>query len=1286
MAEAEPILATAVEATSTLGTGDAEETALEDLFTPERIGPYDILDRLGQGGMSVVFAATHREQGSRVAIKVVRTPSEMNLGALRREIHGLSRIDHPKVVPVIDSGIHQGRPWFAMPLIEGPTLRLRLRELWANPDAGSEARWEAQTQVESPPDSGAEFQLESEAHAGPAATAELGPLEDRPGAVASERPPPPAARPPAAAGALEELLGVFHSLCETLAYIHGRGLVHRDLKPENVILAEGKGPTLVDFGLIARFGAREGRESVEGEYALAGTPGYMAPEQILQELVDARTDLYALGCMLYEALTNRRPFGDARGLDLVQRQLYESPSAPSEWVRGISPELDALVLRLLARNPQGRVGHAADAAEILRRQLGRPAAEVEAVDVQYLYRPTLAGRLHTLTELEGLLSRAEKGEGRVALLVGRSGIGKTRLAVELMASAARRRTKVYQGACLPLGAADSSTSGRLQGAPLQPFRGLLRALADHCRRHGTRATETYLGDALAVLRVYAPELADVPGAEFHDEAVGLSGEAAQRRVMQALVKVMNAFAEDEPFLLVLDDVQWADPLTLDVLAAIGEGDLALRHAMILCTGRSESTREEFVKLRRNAGIAVTELETLDAEAVASIVEDMLASEAVPRAFTDYLSRASDGNPFFVAEYLRTAVEDRLLRREITGEWVLAAHVDSSASGRLESLPLPDSVEALVLRRVVQLDARSRRVLDAAAVIGSEIEAELVAEVLDCSVDELYDPLAELMSHAVLRSEDDGTVAFSHQKVRELTYGELPDQTRRALHRRAAEALETRSEDPAVLPLLATHWYAAEVPDRAFEALDRAGQAALAAYAPTSAVPFFEKALALIQADKGARARVEVDSYTRARLHRDYGWARYCNGDVSGFLDHSHRALDHLGLGTPESKLGWAWAATSHLAKHLGAYVVPSRWLVAKMRHRRRRLELGAETASALSWGYIYGNSPPRALGLSLIAANLSARAGARGPRAIPYTMLGATLGSLGLGRAADRYFSVARQSAGEVREVGQAFVQAWIEGIHHYNFARWQRGDAMVFEVLERGRKAGDAHAVINSLTIASIGAYHRGDLRRSYDYADEARELARANHYLVLETVTRCQVAVVHMHRGAFDRAAAMLADREDEDPEVEGVMTLISRRSIQAGALWHLDQPGPALEAAEEAVRLLEQNPAGNMTSVMAHLWLPAVYMRVLAERPVGDPGTHDLLARARQTLGWAQRFGRMYPIGRPIADRHRATFDAWMGDERRAERLQARAAETARRLGMHEEFRLARVGAAAPGESMR
>src|SRR5262245_5673300 len=227
------------------------------------LGPYETIEPIGKGGMGVVYRARHRVSGEHVALKTVAIPRPGLLACIRREIHALSRLDHPGIVRIHDHGVEAGIPWYAMELVEGPTLRehaLLLRG--ASGDGGPTLRF------------------------APGATGATAPVAAR--------------APEAAGGALLPLLGVVESVCHALAFLHGEGLVHRDLKPENIVLRADGTAVLVDFGLLATFHAPQGRDALEISGDVLGTIAYMSPEQSRGEMVDARSDLYGLGCILYE--------------------------------------------------------------------------------------------------------------------------------------------------------------------------------------------------------------------------------------------------------------------------------------------------------------------------------------------------------------------------------------------------------------------------------------------------------------------------------------------------------------------------------------------------------------------------------------------------------------------------------------------------------------------------------------------------------------------------------------------------------------------------------------------------------------------------------------------------------------------------------------------------------------------------------------------------------------------------------------------------------------------------
>jgi serine/threonine protein kinase len=298
------------------------------------VGDFDRLELLGRGGMGMVWRARRRDTGEEVALKLPSAQVPGALEGLGREIRALAAIDHPGVVRMVADGVLDGEPWYAMELIEGDTLRSRVARTW-------QARFDTDQTLASG----------------------LG-----------EPPRSPEVQPPAAPWASEhvqELLAPMIELCDALAHVHGAGLVHCDLTPSNVLVRRDGEPVLIDFGLVAP-ASQVPRHCATAGSPVPGTPLYMAPEQIRGEVVDARTDLYALGCILYEIATGMPPFVAPTVAGVLASHLVDEPSPPSQLAPAVPAWLDELVRGLLAKARCNRIGSAREVAAALARGL-RPA-------------------------------------------------------------------------------------------------------------------------------------------------------------------------------------------------------------------------------------------------------------------------------------------------------------------------------------------------------------------------------------------------------------------------------------------------------------------------------------------------------------------------------------------------------------------------------------------------------------------------------------------------------------------------------------------------------------------------------------------------------------------------------------------------------------------------------------------------------------------------------------------------------------------------------------------------
>lgn len=266
-------------------------------------GRYHVTGELGRGGMATVYVARDETHGRQVAVKVLAPEVARAVGPDRflEEIRITARLGHPNILPLIDSGKLEDVPYYITPLIQGASLRDRLKA--------------------------------------------DGPLS------------------------VEESLTLGKALAEALAHAHAQDVIHRDLKPANVLLDHSGNPYLADFG-IARAFTRKGERVRTSSGLLLGTPAYMSPEQISEDSeVDGRSDVYGLGCLVYEALAGRPPFTASSDRALLMAHLTRPPRSIREERPEVPPGLDSLLRQAMAKDPADRIQTAADLARRFDREL-----------------------------------------------------------------------------------------------------------------------------------------------------------------------------------------------------------------------------------------------------------------------------------------------------------------------------------------------------------------------------------------------------------------------------------------------------------------------------------------------------------------------------------------------------------------------------------------------------------------------------------------------------------------------------------------------------------------------------------------------------------------------------------------------------------------------------------------------------------------------------------------------------------------------------------------------------
>ncbi|MEL6179852.1 MAG: AAA family ATPase, partial [Myxococcota bacterium] len=628
---------------------------------------------------------------------------------------------------------------------------------------------------------------------------------------------------------MAEGLELVVQVCHALGYVHGEGLVHCDVKPGNILVTPEQRALLVDFGLVVPFANRVDVRAMDKAGILAGSVSHISPEQIRGDALDARADLYAMGCVLYELFMGHPPFRGTVSA-LLEQHLHAPVPAMSP---SVATPLRALVRRLMSKDRNRRPGHVQAVIHALEQLEIRLPTTIALPKLRpYLYRPQLVGRRALLAQLRAQLK--PDAPGGLTVLSGESGVGKTHLVMSLIRDVRKSgRRKVFIGH-----GTRADTEGHHTGLPLGLFAPILREVVDACAQHGPEAVEQVLGPEAAVLAPLLPFIARIPWVATLAPPAPLEAERARTRLFCALTRVLERVLGHEPALVVLDDIQWADELSLGALEYLS-AELGAWPWRVVGTCRSEEMPAALRDLaERHTLLNVPRLDRDEAEL---IVAQMLG-QSPDADLVDMIAERSGGNAFFIAEYLRLAVDEGLLLLNAQGSWTLP---DRDTS--LDDLPEPTTILELVTERLAHLTAPQHQICHAAAVVGRSVPRSLLVTLLDLTESQLGSSLRILQRRCILDIEQ-GTdrVRFVHDKLREVIYGALSPEARRPLHARVAEELVHRAteEIPVDWGGVGWHWAQAERPTQARAAYLKAARQAVEGYALADARRHYEAGLAL----------------------------------------------------------------------------------------------------------------------------------------------------------------------------------------------------------------------------------------------------------------------------------------------------------------------------------------------------------------------------------------------------------------------------------------------------------
>lgn len=1094
---------------------------------------------------------------------------------------------------------------------------------------------------------------------------------------------------------VRDALAVAEGLLAALAEVFDHGILHRDVKPANIVVNAGSPVarvTLIDFGF-----SRSDRLDPSLRDLPLGTARYASPEQagLIGHDVDERSDLYSAGAVMFETLAGRPPFtGERVGEVLRQHVSAPVPSLRALGIR-VPRALDELIRRLLAKDPRNRYQTAGavlvdlrQIGDAVRRGIDDPHVVVGAHDRRccVLGEPSFVGRRSELEGLDAACHRFRAVHGALVGIEAESGGGKTRLLEEFALRCAQRGAWVLRG------------QGVDQAAqrPFQTLQGVVDAVVGAAAADAgfAETLRARLGEHRAAACAAMPNLTEVLRPD-PEEALGPEAFGPDRSVAALAALIDAVDTPERPAVVLLDDCQWADPLTVKLLhhwrqRHPDDGT----HAVVVVAYRSEEVGPGH-PLRDTPEDEHMALPPLDDHDVVDLVESM-AGELNERAVA-VVADLAEGSPFMASAVLHGLVESGALTCAHPG-WI----VDDDALAGVQS---SSRAATFLSRRLELLPHATLALLSAGAVLGKEWDLELASRLAGQETAVAVRARQEARSRHLVWARGQGArCTFVHDKVREALLARLDPAERGALHLAAAERLE--ETDPTRAFDLAYHFDASGHPDRA---LPHALAAAAQARARNALEIAEDQYRIASRASEGAGhpVRFEVSAglgdvtmllgrYEEAREHfavaldlAESDLARvevegklaelaFKHGDLEASAAAAERGLRLLRHRVPRSKVGFALAAARQVIVQALHSIFP-RLLTGRRGVGRGTGDLlAARLYSRLAHVYWFTLGAAPTLWAHLREMNLAERYAPSRELAQAYSEHAPVMTLVPWIRRGVDYAQRSLAIRRELNDVWGEGQSLNFYGIVLYAAARYDETIETCREAVRLLRRTGDRWELNIARLHLAYALYHEGRL-------GEAVEVAREIHANGLEigdvqasgigaeiwTLAAEGEVPEHLLRVELDRRTRDV-QLQVQVMQAEGVRLLAEGRTDDAA------------EVLDDAARAAARAGIRNQYVAPVRPWLATARRRQAEELSPFSPQRRQAVHRAARSARAARSVARTHRNNRPHALREAGLVAALGGHGRRARRLLARSVELAVTMGQRYEQAVSLAALAAVGEA--
>ncbi|MCX7920853.1 MAG: diguanylate cyclase [Clostridia bacterium] len=1085
-----------------------------------------------------------------------------------------------------------------------------------------------------------------------------------------------------------------YRLCEALKCIHSAHILHRDLKPGNIIINDNDSLDikLIDFGLaqIREFNTNAAKE-------LVGTLYYMSPEQsgVIKRMVDERSDIYSLGVIFYQLLTQELPFRGDNISTILYQHAAKTPDRPTRLNKEIPSILEAIVLKLLEKEPEKRYQSVDGLLKDIEKykngqETFTPGYSDKIVNLNY--RTNLIGRDEELSKLKKLFDNASNSCGSICLIGGEAGKGKTRLVEELRSYVYEKRGTFIDGKCF---SGENKIPYSVFKEAINTYLKAYDNYKDEKKNELNEKMRECVGNlGRAVLKLNP--MADVILGECPD-LIELQPNSENDRFLKVVSDFFCGLGSASGTLVImLDDLQWLDEGSMGLLKGILY-QISKYPVLLIGTYRDDEVTDghilqQFIRVEKDSGKPLHQimLKAFDDERMRNFISNLLYDKGENiKEISEFILKKSKGNPFFSIEILKQLVnESAILHKE--GVW----QINKEAFGKTE---IPSNMIDMLMKRIAELEDNEKEVLIHAAVIGKKFDIELLFNLVELSEEEVVAAVDRAIGVQLLEqdSAEMRKIIFVHDRIREAFYKSINGEKLRELHLKIAHTLETYYRDnldKAVFEL-AEHYVESRDIDKALEYVYPAAIKAKDSYANEVAIRYFLLAADYLEINGNGHSDRRIDSiksagelyvfigksdealilfekllpivkdtFKKAEIFQQMSQAYFRLGNYKKSIEHFRQGLLLVGEKFPASTHGIiAGIIKEFIVLRIHECFPPSISIEGQSENSRRvtMYQLSAFEDNSLIFlfsdllSHIY---------MVLKGLNLSeSRVGKSNSLVLALGGMGVTLGGATRFKASIEYFEKAINIG---KEIGNDYLLGEIYSMYGYMLmwmGEFEKSKECLLECIKLYKSLGNYQGVVLGLSNLCSVSISLGQYSEAESYIELLAEYSSRSVEVFPISMTYFMKAWHCLEQGKLVESEEYALESYRLVYQKEPLCEYLTS-SLLGNIYVQKEDIGKAVEYTEYAKKVHESNKLMRMYTDNLFAYLAEVYIAkvVSIENISSEKERGKLLGAIKENCVFALRKTKKWPVKYGHALRVNAKYSALINDNRKAEKLFLQAIE--------------------------